>query len=280
LRALYNRAAMPTRHTVQQLFGTPRALVGVVHVGALPGAPLSVDPLDAIVDRAVREAHVYEDAGFSGVILENMHDRPYRAGVAGPEVVAAMTAVGREVRREIRCPIGIQILAAANRESLAVAFACGAAFVRVEGFVFAHVADEGVIASDAAELQRYRRTIGATGIQIWADVKKKHAAHAITADVAIADTAQAAEFFLADAVIVTGPATGREADVADLEAVRAAVSVPVVVGSGVTRGNLRNYVAADAFIVGSAAKTNGEWWQEVDRDRVDALVLAFRALVR
>lgn len=271
---------MAPRRTLHQVFGTPRALIGVVHVGALPGSPLASEPIDALVARAVGEARVYHEAGFSGVILENMHDRPYRNGVAGPEVVAAMTAAAREVRRDVHCPVGIQILAAANREALAVALASDAAFVRVEGYVFAHVADEGVIASDAADLQRYRRAIGASGVQIWADVKKKHASHAITADVSIGDTAHAAEFFLADAAIVTGISTGREADVADVEAVRAAVSIPVVIGSGLTRTNLRSYASADAFIVGSAAKRNGEWWQEVDRDRADALALAFRAFAR
>ena len=117
--------------------------------------------------------------------------------------VVARGAPSREV------PLGLQVLAGANREALAVAFAAGAAFVRCEGFVFAHVADEGLMESDAGALLRYRRAIGAEGVRVFADVKKKHSAHAITADVELADTAHAAEFFLADGVIVTGVATGR-----------------------------------------------------------------------
>lgn len=36
--------------------------------------------------------------------------------------------------------------------------------------------------SSPPELLRYRRVIGAESVQVWADVKKKHSAHAITAD--------------------------------------------------------------------------------------------------
>ncbi len=178
--------------------GAPRALIGMLHVGALPGTPAACDALDRIVDRVMAEARVYRDAGFTALLVENLHDRPYLKGSVGPEITAAMTAVGREVKRGVALPLGVQVLAGANREALAVALACGADFVRVEGYVFAHVADEGVIESSAAELLRYRRAIGAEHVLVFADVKKKHSAHALTADVSIAETARAAEFFLAD----------------------------------------------------------------------------------
>jgi hypothetical protein len=177
----------------------------------------------------------------------------------------------------VRLPLGVQVLAAANREAIAVAHACGGSFVRVEGYVFAHVADEGLIDAGAGELLRYRRTIGADHIKVFADIKKKHAAHAITADLDLAETAKAAEFFLADGVIVTGVATGREADPAEVDAVRDAVTIPVLVGSGVTAENLARYAAADALIVGSSAKRQGLWSEPVDPDRARALARAFAA---
>jgi predicted TIM-barrel enzyme len=58
-----------------------------------------------------------------------------------------------------------------------------------EGYAYAHAAEEGLIQTSAAKLLRYRRMIGATRIQVWADVKKKHSAHAITADVSLGTTA-------------------------------------------------------------------------------------------
>jgi hypothetical protein len=260
---------------IGSVFGVPRALVGVVHVGALPAAPGSRDAVGALAEAAAAEARVYVQSGFHGVMIENMHDRPYVRGTAGPEAVAALAVIGREVRRACRLPLGVQLLAAANREALAVAHACGAAFVRVEGFVFAHVADEGLIQGCAGELLRYRRAIGAEAVRVFADVKKKHAAHAITADVDLAETARAAEFFLADGVIVTGVATGRPTDPAEVRAVAEATGLPTLVGSGVTADNVGQYAAADALIVGTSVKRDGSWSSPVDPARAEALAKAF-----
>ena len=259
---------------LSDILGVERALIGVIHTGALPGTPTASEPLDAIAARATAEARIYRDGGFHALIVENMHDRPYLRKGVGPEIVAAMTRVAGEVRSAVDLPLGIQVLAGANRESLAVALACGARFVRVEGFVFAHVADEGVIESDAGELLRYRRAIGAEGIAVFADVKKKHAAHALTADVSVVETARAAAFFLADGVIVTGAATGVAADPGEVRDVRAAVQVPVLTGSGVTPENVSGY-AADGVIVGSWVKQGGVWSNPLDRTRVEAMARAF-----
>jgi membrane complex biogenesis BtpA family protein len=262
----------------RQTFGGPRALIGMIHVGALPGTPAAHHGVDKLAQDAVAEARVYREAGFTALLIENMHDRPYLRREVGPEVVAALTAIGREVRREVPLPLGVQVLAGANRAAIAVAHACGAEFVRAEGFVFAHVADEGVIQADAGELLRYRRAIGAERVKVFADVKKKHSSHALTADVSLAETAKAAEFFLADGVVVTGAATGEPAEAADVAAVVAAVKTPVLVGSGLTAENLACYSAAHGFIVGSSVKKSGLWSNPLDRDAVKAMAAAFAAL--
>ena len=263
--------------TMQRLFGAARALIGMLHVRALPGAPRHALALDEIAATAVAEAMVYRDSGFDALMIENMHDLPYMKGAAPPETVAAMTAIGREVRREVPLPLGVQVLAGANREALAVALACGASFIRSEAFVFGHVADEGWLEASAGPLLRARRAMGADEIAVFADIKKKHAAHAATADVSLVETAEAAALNLADGVIVTGAATGLEADAADVRAVADAVTVPVLVGSGMTPANLERYGAAHGFIVGSSVKRDGLWSNPLDPARTKALAAAFRA---
>ena len=271
-------APMSRLERTQALFRTRRALIGMIHVGALPGTPAAHHAVDKLVQDAVAEARVYRDAGFTALMIENMHDRPYLKRAVGPEVTAAMTAIGRELKREVTLPLGVQVLAGANREAIAVAHACGAEFVRGEGFVYAHVADEGLIESDAGDLLRYRRAIGAERVKVYVDVKKKHSAHALTADVSLAETAKAAEFFLADGVIVTGAATGEPASPADVDAVAGAVKLPVFVGSGLAPGNLARYAKAHGFIVGSSVKQGGLWSNPLDRDAVKAVAAAFAAL--
>ena len=210
---LRTQAEVDTNGTIKSLFGVPRALIGVVHLQALPGTPAGKLDVARIASIAVNEARTYRDAGFHGLLIENTHDRPYLKSNVGPEIVAAMSVVGAEIRREVNLPLGVQVLAGANADALAVALACDASFVRVEGFVFAHVADEGLIESSAGTLLRYRRAIGAHHVRVFADIKKKHSAHALTADVDIVETAKAAEFFSVDGVIVSGVATGQPAEI-------------------------------------------------------------------
>eukprot|EP00088_Acartia_fossae_P001379 TRINITY_DN10534_c0_g1_i1.p1 TRINITY_DN10534_c0_g1~~TRINITY_DN10534_c0_g1_i1.p1 ORF type:complete len:196 (-),score=34.89 TRINITY_DN10534_c0_g1_i1:126-713(-) len=186
-----------------------------------------------------------------------------------------MTAVSTLVRSILppEIPVGVQVLAAANQSALAVALASNLQFVRVEGFVFGHVADEGWIDGCAGPLLRYRRQIGAEKVSIFADIKKKHSAHAVTADVSIAETAAAADFFRADGVIVTGTATGAAASPAELAAVAAAVpQLPVFIGSGVTAANLHEFRTATGLIIGTYFKQGGLWTNDLDHDRIYELM--------
>ncbi len=250
-----------------------KTIIGMIHVGALPGAPRYGGSFAAVKKKALLEARVYRDAGADMLAIENMHDVPYLNRDAGHEITAAMAVLGHEVKRVSGLPCGIQILAGANVQALAAAAAAGLDFIRAEGFVFSHVADEGTMNSDAGALLRYRQRIGAGHINIFTDIKKKHSSHAVTADVSIAETAKAAEFFLSDGVIVTGAHTGAEASPAEVRAVKAAVAIPVLVGSGVTLANLGRYLAAaDALIVGSYFKTDGRWQSPLDPARVAAFM--------
>jgi membrane complex biogenesis BtpA family protein len=221
------------------------------------------------------------EAGFDGLIIENMHDAPYLRREVGPEIVSAMTAIGGAVRAEMAKdkPLGVQVLAGANRAALAVAHAIDAQFIRAEGFVFASIADEGLLdEADAGPLLRYRRSIGADAIRIFADVKKKHSSHAITADVDVAETTKAAELFGADGVIVTGIATGQAIKINDLGTARVATTLPLIVGSGVTPESVKDLFAyADALIVGSWYKREGLWSNPPDAKRAKELVKAVRA---
>lgn len=253
-----------------------KVLVAMIHVGACPGTPLSRRAPAALAAEALAQARVYAEAGVDTVMIENMHDVPYMREV-GPEVTATMAVVGKAVK-ETGLHCGIQILAGANREALACAHAAGLDFVRAEGWVFAHVGDEGLIQSTAGEVCRYRRAIGADEVMIFTDVKKKHSSHAITDDVDLLETAHAATFFLSDGLIVTGSSTGVEADPADLEAL-ASVEAPVWIGSGITRENLGRYWAlADGFVVGSHLKRDGRWEEAPDPARVAAFMARFREL--
>ena len=252
------------------MFTSQKPVIAMIHVEALPGAPASRWSVREIEDQALAEARIYRETGAHAIALENMHDLPYLRGGVGPEIVAAMAIVSQAVKEASGLPCGIQILAGANIEAMAVAHAAGLDFIRAEGFVFAHIADEGFIQSSAAALLRYRKQIGAERVQVWADVKKKHSSHAITADIGIGATAETVEFMRGDAVIVTGSVTGDPPQAGDIAEVKQHCRLPVYLGSGVTADNLGGYYpAADGFIVGSHFKVDGHWANTVDPKRVE-----------
>jgi len=256
-------------------------VIGMIHLRALPGTPKSRLNVDALSDMACREMELLVQHNLDGLIIENMHDVPYvKSSLIGPEIVSAMTRICSDVKRNLPSdvPCGLQVLAGGNNEAMAIAHSTGLDFIRCEGFVFGHVADEGYIDSCAGSLMRYRKNIGADNVQVYCDIKKKHSAHSITSDVSLAETAKAAEFFLADGLIVTGNATGDPAKPSDFEEVFNGVELPVFIGSGVTADNVHQYSKSHGLIIGSHFKTGGRWDQEIDPDRVKRFMEKMSAL--
>lgn len=245
-------------------------LVGMVHLAPLPGSPGWRGSMDEVVERAIRDASVLAEGGFGALLVENMGDVPYLRGRAEPETVAAMSVAAAEVAR-LGLPVGVQVLAGAHRETLAVALAVGARFLRVEAFAYGHVADEGWLNGCAGELLRRRRDLGVE-VEVWADVRKKHAAHAATADLSLEELGRGTVFCGADALVVTGRTTGDPPPRRDLERL-AGLGVPLAVGSGLTPENAGDFAdLADVLIVGSALKEDGDWRRPVDPERVKRFV--------
>lgn len=252
------------------MFGLDRcALVGMVHLLPLPGSPRWAGSVEAVLERARRDAEALRAGGCDALLVENMGDVPFLARELAPETVAAAALATREVVG-FGLPTGLQLLAAANRQALGVAAATGASFIRVEGFAYAHVADEGLLEACAGPLLRARRGLGCE-VAVWADVQKKHAAHALTADLDLAELARGTAFCGADALIVTGRRTGAPTARADVQAARQA-GLPVAVGSGVTPDDAGALAeVAQALIVGTSLKQDGDWRQPVDVARVEAV---------
>ena len=260
-------------HKFQKIFGNKKAVIGMIHLQALPGTPKYAGNINQIVQKALDEARTYQQAGIDALMIENMHDVPYTKNDVGHEISSLTAIIAYLIKQKTGLPLGIQILAGANKAALAAALSAGADFIRAEGFVFGHLADEGYIDSQAAELLRYRKQIGAEHIAIFTDIKKKHSSHALTADLDITEMAHAVEFFLSDGLIVTGMHTGDTADLNELKKVKKVTNLPVLVGSGVNLDNVTDYMAvADALIIGSYFKKDGYWANDVDGDKVRALM--------
>ena len=252
-------------------------VIGMVHVRALPNTPNNRHNVQQLIDISCEETQLYKKYDLDGICVENMFDVPYvRPKDSGPEVTAVMTRICFEVKRCVpNIPVGVQVLAAQNRQALAVAVASGLQFVRCESFIFGHIADEGYIDGCAGPLLRYRKQLNAEEILIFSDIKKKHSSHAITSDVDLKEMTDSAKFFMSDGVVVTGTRTGLSPDFSQVEALkRANIDIPVLIGSGVNHKNINRFsrLKVDAVIVGSEFKENGVWSNQLSEKRIETFM--------
>ena len=253
-------------------------LAAMIAVRPLPGAPGYGGDEGSIINAAISDLGHYAREGVDAIVLENSHDLPYIKPPLPEKAVELMKRLSREVRARFGGPIGIQMLEAANEKALEIACEAELDFVRVEGYVFAHIGGAGLIEGCAGKLLRKRKALGCEQIKVFADLKKKHCSHALTGDLDIVDELHQAEFFLVDGVIVTGSRTTEPPDVADLQRVKSTAKVPVLIGSGMTAENIGSYLPlADGFIVGSTFRQAGEFLGNLDPKRLNEFMAAFRA---
>ncbi len=254
------------------LFSGKRPLIGVIHLPPLPGSPRHTGaPWEALVEGALQDLSALEEGGADAAIVENFGDRPF-SKFAGKATVAHMAVIARELVRRAKIPIGVNVLRSDGVAALSIAHAAGASFIRVNVFSDVAFTDQGIIEGCAREVLSLRRSLGAK-VAVFADVHVKHAFH--FGD--LADAARDAARNGADALIVTGRATGAPPAPADVEEAKGASGLPVLVGSGITPENVGQYKAADGFIVGTWFKRGGIVENPVDPERVRLLARTLRA---
>lgn len=258
------------------VFGTSKPVIGMLHVPALPGSPQHKLSFNAIIDWVLKDAAALAGGGIEGLIIENFGDVPFYPGRVPPHTVAFMTALGHEVQRGFHLPLGINILRNDSESALAIASAVEAQFIRVNIHAGARLTDQGLIEGTAHETLRYRKLLG-SGVHIFADVDVKHSAPLAPRDLGD-EVEELTSRGCADAIIVTGSATGKQTALEDLKVVKkAAGSAPVFAGSGVDASNLASVLQiADGVIVGTSFKRDSVTTNPVAPDRVQTFMDAVR----
>lgn len=251
--------------------------IGMVHLPPLPGSPRSTMSLEACEQRALDDARALAEGGADALIVENFGDAPFRSGRVDAHTVASMTRIALRIRESVGIDIGINVLRNDSLSALGIALAVGASFIRVNILSGVMATDQGLLAGEADELMRLRRLLDATDIRVFADVLVKHAMPLGNQSMtdAVEDATQRG---LADAVIVSGSATGKPAEVDDvLEAIRAAGDRLVYIGSGATPDSVSQFIPpAFGAIAGTSLKHDGDVSAPVDVSRVAAFAAAMR----
>jgi hypothetical protein len=257
-----------------QLFKTRTPIIGVVHLLPLPTSPRWGGNLKAVIQRAEQEAAALASGGVDGIIVENFFDAPFTKNQVDPAVVSAMTVVVQRIKNLVTLPIGLNVLRNDGKSAMAIAYATQAQFIRVNVLTGVMATDQGLIEGEAHQLLRYRRELGCD-VKILADVLVKHARPLGSPNltVAVKDTIERG---LADAIILSGWATGSPPNQEDLElAIGEANGTPVFIGSGANWQNIATLMqAANGVIVSSSLKRHGRIEQPIDPIRVSQFVEA------
>jgi membrane complex biogenesis BtpA family protein len=251
-----------------------KPVIGMLHLHALPGAPLATRSVPQILDHILRDAETLSTNGVDGLMMENFGDVPFYPTRVPAYVVAYMTAIACEVRKRFDLPLGINVLRNDGLSALAVAQASGAAFIRVNVLCGARVTDQGVIQGIAHDLLRERAMLNATGTRIMADVDVKHSA-ALAPRPIEDEVDDMLERGLADALIVSGAGTGKATDPAKAKQVKARAGdrAPIFIGSGASTATIDALLPhVDGFIIGTAFKRDGNPNNPVEASRVRELM--------
>jgi len=276
IEELYNKRLK----SLEEIFEIEKPIIGMVHLIPLPGSPGYADyGMREIINRALKDAEALVKGGVDGVMVENMWDLPYYVGdQIQPETIAAQTVATREVIKSVDVPVGVNMIHSGGRATLSIALATGAKFIRVCLFTGALVWDTGQLDHGvAADLLRFRKDLNAEDIKIFADVHKKHAV--MFPGIDLETHARWTDFYLADAIIVTGKMTGDPPPLDEVKRVKELVSCPVLVGSGTRKDNIAEFLKhADGAIVGTSLKEKGILQNPVSVERVKEYTRAVRSI--
>lgn len=268
---------------LESIFTHKFPIIGMVHLRPLPGSALydpSVMDMKRILSIAREEARTLEDAGVDGVQVENMWDIPYLPGRdIGPETVAALAVGVHEVAQTVSIPVGAECHMNGADLAMAAAVAGGAQWIRVFEWCNAFISQSGYIESIGGKVARMRAALRANHIACLCDVNVKHGSHYIIHDRSVREQAMDVEAQDGDAVIVTGFDTGMPPTVERIDECRSGVHLPILLGSGLTRENVRQLLShADGAIVGSYFKEDGNWKNAIDPERTRAFIKEVEAL--
>jgi len=241
--------------------------------------------VEELVEGAVKDAKALEEAGFSGVLIENFGDKPYPKRVSDPLALAAMAVVVREVVKSVSIPVGVNLLRNSGLEAYSIAIAAGGNFIRVNALVEVLITDSGIIEPEAPRLRAVK--LNYPEVEVFADLVCKHGA-SITFTEASATRGQlealrslildAVERGGADYIVVTGSRTGEAPEQEFVKRVAEASPAPVVVGSGAMPDNVCSLLRhAQGVIVGSYVKIGGRAGNPVDIERAKKFISALRS---
>jgi membrane complex biogenesis BtpA family protein len=252
-----------------------KPVIGMLHLPPLPGSyNYDGQPLDEIVEYALRDADSLASSGFDGFLLQNAGDRPASLEVC-PEKVAYMSVIGAAVRRaHPTIPLGVNVCWNVPKATIAICHAAGGAFIRLEHvYIGMAITAHGPVYGCAYEATQFLKLLDAKHIRIFADVYEAHSVP--IGRVPIEQAArQATGACQAHAVIITGSTFVESMEM--MQAIKkSSPTITVILGGGSDPANVGEALCqADGIIVGRSLKTRLDVMAPIDCAKAQAYMEA------
>lgn len=257
---------------LNQVFGIDKPIIGMAHLGALPGDPgyLSVSGAGSLVATLVGDVEALQRGGVDGIMFSNESSQPWMIK-QDPVTAVAMAAILGRIRSRIRLPFGVHAIWDPEA-TISLAVATGASFAW-EIFTGTYAGDFGVWDTDVGAALRYRRMLHAEHIRLFFEIVPEASVYVGRRqfeDVVRSVVSNCRP----DALCVAGLKPGAPPSLGLVGLTkRMAPDIPVFVTTGMRIDNVDEYMrVADGAVVGSALKRNSDLWNPVDPGRVMALV--------
>ncbi len=258
---------------INEMFHTQKPIIAMLHLDALPGDPAyrRDSSMAQVVEHARRDLHALQDGGVDGVLISNEFSLPYQRTM-DYVTPAAMARVIGEIRSEIRVPFGVDAISD-GLACIELAAAVDADFVRGT-FCGVYVGDGGWYNNDFSKLLRRKAALGLDDLRMFYFLNPESDRNLDTR--ALSDIAKSLSFKAgADAFCISANAAGEDVNAQLMASVREAVKsdVAVVCNTGCRIDTIKAKLqSADAAVVGTTFKENGDFRAHVDQARVAAFM--------
>lgn len=264
---------------IKDLFNVDKPIIAMIHLLPMPGSIKYSGDVNQIIDRAMEDAKILVEEGVHGLLIENAGDTPYSIDrEVDPIQVVLMGIIGDKIKTKYNIPCGINVAINSNKNAIAIAKAANLDFIRATSWVNGYFSKQGFVKPNSHYVIKYMQSIDATDKLILADVQIKNGSHFFLSDKSIVELAKDIESSYADAVIITGISTGVEPKEEDLRKLSQAISIPLFLGSGATKKNIKKIKGyVNGVIIGTHFRENGQMINPINVEKVKEFMSEYKA---
>lgn len=246
-------------------------MIGMVHFQDFPTDPKydANGGIKKIVNMAREDLVALQNGGVDGILFGNEFSIPYTKQVNGT-VIAAFAEVIEELKKDLNLPFGITCASSA-KATFDIAGATNADFVRAH-YHGANAGVYGINDYDPGDIERYRHYVGCQKVKVLSAVIQEGTRQ--IAERSLQEVTKTLTFNVKpDALLIYSSTPGSSIDIEQVKIVKSVTNTPVFASNGVkpeTVADILQY--ADGCIVGTGVKYNGNFYEQIDIERVKELM--------